>query len=257
MTAMNLIVQERAKSAFLLTDTGYFNRVTGAIEAFGPKVHGIAIGGGAYAAIATSGSIFTGHIRRPLSRICASTLEDFLVAMPGVFRAAEAASRAEGGCGSSAAAIVAFDPKSGRALGWGIRNDTQLFRATPYTLVPTRKSLTAFDEVRHFRLAETDFCDPRQWNPITQGVELVEAQRQDIDMMVGGGASVVGGEAVLTCVTREGISHVTLKSWPDRVGKRIDLQKGDRLGVYDRVIAWNRQTFRPIKTIRLSATNNC
>ncbi|WP_333605976.1 hypothetical protein [Novosphingobium sp.] len=253
MTAMNLIVQERAKTAFLLTDTAYFDVASGAITAFGPKVHGIVIGEGAYAAVATSGRLFLRHMRPHLEAIRASTLREFLAAMPEAFRAAEAESLTEGGGGSCAAVIAAFDRAGRRAYGWGIGNNTMAFRARPYSLVPTKKYLTGFDEDKHPALADADFCDPECWNPMADGGRLLEAQREDdFDLSLGFSAPAVGGQAVLTRVDGAGISHITLKTWPDRVGCPIDLTKGDRLGWRDRLRAWRREKLRPVPTLRLA-----
>ncbi|MEV5020727.1 hypothetical protein MRBLMA1_000525 [Sphingobium sp. LMA1-1-1.1] len=250
---MNLIVQEQAKAAFVLTDTAYFDVLTGAVKAFGPKVHGIVIGEAAYVAVATSGRLFLHHVRPHLEAIRASTLREFLAAMPDAFRAGEADSLAEGGGGSCAAVIAAFDRAAGRAYGWGIGNNTMAFRARPYSLVPTRKYLTGFDEEKYPALADTEFGDPKCWNPAAQGVELLEAQRaDDFDLSLGFSAPAVGGQAVLTRVDRDGINHTTLKAWPDRVGRPIDLGLGDRLGWRDRLQAFGREKLRPVPTLWLA-----
>lgn len=254
MTAMNLIVQERAKAAFLLTDTAYYRFKDGAVMYFGPKVTGLMIGEGAYAAIATSGTMFSSHIGPQLGALRAGSLREVLASMPDVFKAAEAASKAEGGKGAMAAAVAVFDPDRCRAGGFIIGNGQGGFpqAGAPYRLISTKKHLTEMGEQHDEFLCQTDFCDPASWSPERDGAALMDAQRTDLfDLGPGVRAPAVGGQAILTRVDKSGISHTTLKTWPDRVGRPINLGSGDRLAWRHRLEAWGRENFRPAPTIRV------
>lgn len=60
--------------------------------------------------------------------------------------------------------------------------------------------------------------DPVTFDPRTDGLRLVQAQRWDTEA-----GFIVGGHIQLTEVTRSGISHEILHRWPeDRVGEKID-----------------------------------
>ena len=252
MTAMNLIVQERAKAAFLLTDTAYYRFKDGAVMYFGPKVTGLTIGEGAYAAVATSGTMFSSHIGPQLGALRAGSLREFLASMPDVFKAAEAASKAEGGKGAMAAVIAVFDSERRRAGGFIIGNGRGGFpqAGAPYRLISTKRHLTEMGERHDDFLGRTDFCNPDCWNPERDGSALMDAQRSDLfDLGPGIRAPAVGGQAILTRVDVGGVRHTTLKTWPDRVGRPIDLRLGDRLTLRSRLEAWGRETFRPTPTI--------
>lgn len=250
MTAMNLVVQEAAKAAFLLTDTASIRPETGQVICFEPKVTAVQIGDAAFAAVTSTGRMFARHLQPFLREIRASSLADFARAIPEAFRAAELLSIDEGGSGSMAAAIAAYDAKRGRAHGFVIGNDRTLFSTlyTPYRAVPATKHFTDFVPDYDQIADKVDFCDPLQWHPSEDGIALLEAQRAD-PFPFGYG---VGGEAVLTRVSAEGISHKTLKAWPDRVGCKIDPAAAE-WPPFTRYRAWRRQRLRPALRIAIAA----
>jgi hypothetical protein len=61
-------------------------------------------------------------------------------------------------------------------------------------------------------------------DPETSGLALLEAQRarRDIRPAHPQGVHLVGGTAYLTTVSEAGVSTITLKQWPDEIGRRIE-----------------------------------
>jgi len=64
-------------------------------------------------------------------------------------------------------------------------------------------------------------CDATSFNPRTDGLTLIEAQRRRPWRAGGRLAHRVGGQAELTRVSRRGVERTVLKVWPDRVGEKI------------------------------------
>jgi hypothetical protein len=62
-----------------------------------------------------------------------------------------------------------------------------------------------------------DFYSP-DFDPERDGLALLEAQRRFVDAY---GGHIVGGTAQLTTVTEASVSTVTLKQWPDEIGRPI------------------------------------
>lgn len=247
MTAMNLIVQAKAKAAFILTDTAVADNCDGAVAAFIPKVLGLHIGDDAFVAIATSGSWLAGHnFLSHVSAIRSRSLAGCLEALPDAFRKATCNTM------SLAAVLAVYDRRANRVCGYTIGSDHSLFPppSHPYKLRACERHLTDLDPERHWDLIQTDHCDPSQWDPARDGATLLEAQRSDLFQFApgvfGGG---VGGQAILTRVDGSGITHTTIKVWPDRIGRRIDPSAGAQPGWLDRVRAWRLRTFRGPQTI--------
>ena len=254
MTAMNLIVQERAKAAFILSDTAVTGNQDGVVISFIPKVIGLSLGVDAFVAVGTTGSLSVPYLTPHLKEISAATLPDFLEAFPQAFRAAERDMLAGGGQGSIAAVLAVFDRRAGRASGYVIGNDHRLFPPScrPHQLNRAKKHLTDLDPDRHLNMIQTDHCNPAAWQPARDGAALLEAQRSDpFQFAPDVYGSGIGGEAVLTRVDGNGISHVTLKAWPDRVGRPINARLGNEMGWRDRLRIWGRQTLRPTLSLTL------
>lgn len=64
-----------------------------------------------------------------------------------------------------------------------------------------------------------DLTDPASFDPATDGLTLLEAQR---NVVWPNGRHYIGGKADLTVVSRHGITKHTLREWPDVVGERIN-----------------------------------
>ena len=220
MTAMNLIVQAKARAAFLLTDTVVIRKRDGIVAGFTSKVIPVVIDRRTVAAVAVCGRLEVDFMKRQMGR--ARSLSDFLDRFPDMFRAAERAIVAQREGGSMAAVVAAFDASRGIPLGFGIANDNALFAPghRPYDLKPLAQHITEFDP-DNTTLRQTNFRDPEQWNPERDALTLIEAQRCD-PMLDAPERYCIGGKAVLTCVDARGVSHVTLKRWPDRIGHLID-----------------------------------
>ena len=63
-----------------------------------------------------------------------------------------------------------------------------------------------------------DYTWPEDFDPLTDGLELIEAQRR-----VGGPLGfVIGGFAQVTTIKRDAIETMIIRRWPDEVGKTIN-----------------------------------
>lgn len=236
---MNIVVQSRAGSAFLLTDTARY-REDGSVERFAPKVFAVEYKGRYSAAIATTGMISRDYWLRVIPSINAQNAESFLSAIPTVFRSLEAAmvaDRIPEACGSShlSAVVAIFDHDMQHAEGYAISNDKSLFQTGPgekpyhpFELCPVRKYLTRFAG-RPFA-SNVDVCDPDQWDPQSQSALLIEAQRADHFDFGGGSHAAVGGQAILTRIDAQGVRQSIIKAWGDRRGVPIDSSSRKDLG---------------------------
>lgn len=239
MTAMNIVVQSRVASAFLLTDTARY-REDGSIERFAPKVFAVECKGRYSAAIATTGMISRDYWLRAIPSINAQDAESFLRAIPTVFRSLEAAmvaDRLPEACGSShlSAVVAIFDHDTQHAEGYAISNDRSLFQTGPgekpyhpFELCPVRKYLTRFAG-RPFA-SNVDVCDPDQWDPESESASLIEAQRVDHFDFGGCSHAAVGGQAMLTRIDAQGVRQSIIKAWGDRRGATIDPFSREDLG---------------------------
>lgn len=227
MTALNLIVQRRARAAFLLTDTARYDR-HGRVKGFGSKVLELRVAGRVSGAIATTGMTSQPFLERRLSELRAESVDALLPGIEKAFCETEADLIADGmpaRCGMDwlAACVALFDQDAGRPWGYRIANNRLLFPLSeypaPYKLRPCERSLTrCADDGPH----GVDVRDPRQWNPERDGAALLEAQRADLFGIEPDTYHGVGGEGILTRVDVAGVTSKRLVAWPDRVGRRIE-----------------------------------
>ncbi|KQX34108.1 hypothetical protein ASD04_17865 [Devosia sp. Root436] len=94
---------------------------------------------------------------------------------------------------------------------------------------------------------------PEEFDPRTDGMRLMEGQR--LYRHSTGGYHMVGGYAQLTTITREGLTSEVLRSWPDRIGHKIDLSRDaegfvGEVRAQATVNALNRQQRRALKAAR-------
>src|SRR5690606_22148958 len=109
MTAMNLIVQQRARAALLLTDTAAIVPDTGKVAGFQSKVIPVDVDGRTVAAVAFSDRVVRADLEQHVEAIAPTSLQDFLDRFPEAFRATEQMLQARGAEGSMAAVVAAFD----------------------------------------------------------------------------------------------------------------------------------------------------
>lgn len=228
MTAMNIIVQARAKAAFLITDTASYGR-DGTIAEFRSKAVPVSIGGRRIGAIAATGmggqDYFVFHALR---RLKPQSLLELLSNWPRVFREIEQemvgrGHEEQGGTGHMSMVIAAYDHDAKQPVGYAISNDNMIFPAQsyrPYSLQPVERYLTRF--VGAPFPPSSDICDSRQWIPERDAIRLIEAQRADLFGLPGNQFYAVGGQAVLVRVDANGVHRQVLTVWPDRVGRKIN-----------------------------------
>lgn len=225
---MNLIVQPRSGAAYLLTDTATYGP-DGKVGYFRSKVLALSVSGRVSAALAVSGaggaiSLYEAHFRT----LHAEDAESLLSAVPRIFREVKATLEARGVADNIYAVVALFDHFTGQPSGYVIGSDNSLFPMGLYrsgTLQPVRKYLTRY--AGRPIPPDRDICDPRQWNPKIEGAALIEAQRDDLFGLPPTTFAAVGGQAILTRVSAEGIDQQILCAWPDRRGEEIDA-RGDR-----------------------------
>lgn len=243
MTAMNLIVQRAAGSAYLLTDAASISR-DGMLHSFVSKVLPIDLGPGAgRVAITASGAMNARDWVEPARQLKARSVTGLLQEIPDVFRAIEARlidSGAVDRCGETtmAAVVASFDHGPGDAGGHVIGNDNSLFDAgwyESYSLRATNQYVSRVEFAPYALMVNEpwdrggDITQPEVWDPVEGAACLIEAQRHDPFMCEAGVHYGVGGVAVLTTVGAAGTSHTIVRSWPDRPGTRIDATAPPRL----------------------------
>ena len=250
MTAMNIIVQAKAGTAYLLTDTAAYTP-DGVVRTFHPKVLTLAIGSKSFAAIATTGMSAQPAWRCRLADQRAESVEDVLRALPEAFRDVECELKASGaaedcGTGHMSAVVAVFDGERREASGYAISNDTFLFppgKAVPYRLQPVLKYLTRYRGQPFPR--GTDMCDPRRWDPRRDAAALIQAQRADEFGLEGGTFVGVGGRAILTTVSAAGVEHQVVTAWGDCAGRQIDRSLDQRSSFLGRLRQQWRMTMQP------------
>ena len=252
MTAMNIIVQAKAGAAYLLTDTAHFNP-DGTVGQFAPKVLSLRAAGRFSAAIATSGiAVQRNHFKKHLAELKPRSTSDLLSSIGPMFRITEQEIMAQGVpsvCGTShmSAVVALFDHETNEASGYAISNQNSCFptgKYRPYTLAPILKYLTRYKGQPFPR--GTDMCDPRKWDAVASAPALVEAQRIDDFGLADDLRAGVGGQAILTCVNEEGISHKIVAAWADRIGERIDRSQDDNPSFTGRLRRCRRLAMLPI-----------
>ena len=240
MTAMNLIVQDRARAAFLITDTAGFDG-QGNIISFQPKVIGLRLADG-FAAISTSGTWRVNSlILSGLKRLRPRKIEELVAGLPGLVIDADYQIRHvhRDEKTSIAAVIATYAEATDRSQGFIIGNDNAVFelgKYRPFTLQPARKHLTRYagEPIGH----DIDVTRPMHWNPERDGAALLKAQRLDLSGQPGSEYAVIGGQGLLTSVSAAGIEHTVIKVWPDSVGRPIDTTPGRALDLDARVAVW-------------------
>ena len=73
---------------------------------------------------------------------------------------------------------------------------------------------------------DADLTDPGDFDPETDGLTLIEAQRAQPQIPVEGGQPryAIGGSVALTTVSEVGVIGRNLRHWPDVVGQRITVK---------------------------------
>lgn len=256
MTALNLIVQQRAQSAYLLTDTACYS--FGTVVGFTNKVIALDFGPEGSAAMAVSGIAHNEHF---LSRIshAPQSLSSFLAELPDIFRDVERALEAAGkpakvGTRNITVALAVFDRHQARASGYAISNNTISLPRTygPYRLHRMPKPLLTPCE-RDPIPAGTDISDPRQWDVEREAEALIEAQRAEPfpgrdEPYIG-----IGGQAILTRISAAGIEQRLIRTWPDRIGSRIKLAPNNQLDLADQLMVRIRsRKMPPLSHIRMT-----
>ncbi|WP_305097486.1 hypothetical protein [Croceibacterium aestuarii] len=185
------------------------------------KVIPVFVDGRAVAAVAVTGRIEPSDLGEHIMTLVPASLRDFLDRFPEAFRVTEMTLKARNEAGSMAAVVAAFDHARNLALGFTIGNDNALFPLDqrPYELKKRSMHITEFDP-DDLALRRIDFCDPGQWEPESDGERLIDAQRRDRGPQFGHYS--IGGAAVLTRLDKNGLATKVLKTWPDRIGRRID-----------------------------------
>lgn len=230
MTALNMFVQPLA--CWLLNDTAVYDE-HGTILSLASKtvtVPGLPI------AMASSGSQCGAELQDSLSQLAPRSVDAVLEALPGVLSAMLFADRAaypdDKGLGYFLH-VATWCANRRQPRGYVIGTDQRAFGPAiePWNVVEVDHSTSGgFEGAKDDDAPVTpesalgrpvDLCDPSSFNPRLHGLPLIEAQRSRRWRDGGALAYRIGGQAVLTRVSRRGVERTVLREWPDRVGERI------------------------------------
>jgi hypothetical protein len=232
---MNLIVQPRARAAFLITDTAAL-RADKSISEFRPKVVELRVNDGLWGALAVTGHMDAIYLRNAIRAAPPSDLKSLLAGLPDALRRAmdaHAARHPDAGASRSAAIAVAlYDAAASDVRGFLMGSSPVMLPGAglaPFVLHPVLKHLTEFGDRCPFH-PRADITNPAQWSPERGGLRLIEAQRRDEFMRADGSIFYgIGGRAIVTRVDASGVTHRTLHNWlADREGSHIG--PGERVG---------------------------
>jgi hypothetical protein len=243
VTALNGIVQRDA--VHLLTDGGTY-RADGRIFDIGSKIQPFPE---ARVAIGWAGFNPMAAIRKGVRKHGARTAAEIMAVLPGILRDTTAdyersyafhrrypVLRWLGGepQPASLSVLVALWDKGPQL--WAIHSDNEIDkRLEPFVPVRLMRSLDLEPGTEPAVFGrEVAFHDPASFDPATDGLALLEHQRRQPWAKETGDQYLVGGFAELTTVSIDGVHRRTLRRWPDKIGRRIEVQQSEER------IAWAR-----------------
>lgn len=228
MTVINMMVQPRARTGFIISD-GAHTDPDGVVTELSPKV---IVGTKRLPfAIAVTGNVAPLLIAMILGEESPLTLKQLVKRLPIAMRkavaaASDARSIPEDAIGLALVGVV-WDFAKNRAQGFSIASRDGLIRhgMEPYLWYDTDSSVTIVsgDDVASF-IGRFNLADPASFNPETDGLELVRVQRELLlETTVPGCALAyrIGGEIDLTEVTKNGVKTWKIHDFHDKVGERI------------------------------------
>lgn len=127
---------------------------------------------------------------------------------------------------SIGAHLAAWSSKLGRAALMLVANDSLHFPGLlpPFEIGEATHLIQGTRPAAEIMGREIDFCDPQSFNPLADGVTLMQAQRQTerFERSYETPAYRIGGGCEVAIVGRRGVQFRTLWEWPDKLGELID-----------------------------------
>lgn len=210
MTAVNLAIHRKA--GYLYTDTAHTEAVTGRLVAVGSKM----IAGKNWA-IGVSGR--SGAIQAAADAINDAgprNLTSMLRCLPDVLRASV---QVEGEV--HRLYLVAWDVRHRRPRGYMITT-TDLDGFEPFVPVEL-DDCASYSGAAALLGRPCDMSSAADFDPVDDGIALMEAQRWMTWAPIDGGAAVprCGGGLMFAKVDASGVSVEVLRTWPDEIGEII------------------------------------
>lgn len=235
MTAINMVVQRRARAAFIMADTAITDE-DGKVIDFTGKV---ALGTGRFPfAIGVSGNVLPRVFAAALGEANPANLKQLMKRLPDVMRTAlrrqEMDCRAmEGDCYMLLRG-AAWDFARKQPVGFVMVSDGALFPgAEPFSFYETEWCVTLADgatSLGDMLGRDMDPTDPAQFDPETDGVQLmIEQHRRGASPLMPGLRPQtpyrIGGEAQLIEVRKTGVTVWAVHDFGDELGQVIDPRK--------------------------------
>lgn len=233
MTAINMMVQPKARAGFIVSD-GAHTLPDGTVCELSPKV---VSGTGRFPwAMGITGNVHPVTLTYALAALNPLNLKQLTKRLPEAMRNAmrQTAEKhtmplSDVLCGVRG---VAWDYARKRPIGFVVVSDPEalLPGATAFAWYETAWNVTATPGAASpadILGRDVDLTDPASFEPEADGLALITAQRERgaIDAMPGleAGHCRIGGEVDLTEVTKHGVRVWQIHDFGDRVGGRIEL----------------------------------
>ncbi|MHA6768084.1 hypothetical protein [Sphingobium ummariense] len=228
MTAINMMVQPKARAGFIIADTAVTDEGGQLVDSVGK----VAIGTGAFPhAIGITGNVHPVTFATALGTADARNLKQLMRRLPAIIRSAIAEhERIKGTAGMILLKGVAWDFRRKGPMGFVMTSDASLLAgAEPYEFYETAWNVTLCDgaETASEMLGRpVDLCDPDSFDPEEDGRKLIMRQylRGGTSLLPGLGEGTsyrIGGEAHLVEVRKAGVQAWTIHDFGDEIGKPI------------------------------------
>lgn len=232
MTAFNVIAQPDA--AYLINDTAHYDADL-VIRAFAPKTVTLTYALQEPAALSVCGAISWMDVAKIIDEMGISSGSQAIRDLGKIHARAMDVVRANGRDPVAEGvwlALATFDMRTGRAAGHVIAGDAGFggVNAPPYTpctvVGGALGHYVSCDWQTEFG-PQHKFADSQQFSAIRDGQRMLEAQRRAVTDRF----SIVGGQGVVTRVSRRAVESFVVCQWPDKIGERIHLDgQPDRVG---------------------------
>lgn len=226
MTAINLVVQPKARKGFLISDTACTD-TEGRLETTCGKV---IFGGGRLPwAMGVSGNVDPLTVAQVAGEETALSLKQLFKRLPAVMRRALDTGTPPSGTIAHLLFIGAvWSMKQNRPVGFMMSSHEHLGLPgqRPFEVYLVNALWLGGGKASDWVGRDVDVKDPASFDPAIDGLTMVRAQRAaSIACPVPGMAQVptrIGGEIILTEVTKGGVKNWAIHDFGDPIGMRID-----------------------------------
>lgn len=218
-----MVIQPKARAGFILSDTAVLDD-DGIIRTFGGKV--VAGTGRFPFAVGVTGKLHPLALAEAIDDAGARNYKQLQKRLPDILRSAIAA--AEHGHAMAVLKGAAWDERRARPVGFILSSDSTLLPAAdPFTVYETAYNFTLADgaaSLADMLGRDADPTRPDQFDPEQDGLKLVMAQRSagaaSLLPHLHGLRHTIGGEVLLTEISKSGVKTWTLHDFGDQLGAR-------------------------------------